>query len=962
MDLTPEADRLLERETELEKLDALVRRATAGQGSTALIEGSAGIGKTRLLEAVEVTARDAGFEVVGARGGELEADIAYGLVRQLFEPAVVGADKATRVDLLGGAAAFASPLLGIEAPGDRHASLLGDDPTATALHGLYWLTANLAARRPLLISVDDAHWGDAASLRFLVYLGRRVAELPVAVVAAMRPAVEGPAVELLDRLRREPGAASLRIPPLSERAGVVLVRDLFGDEAGEGFARACHEATGGNPFLLRELAASLRERRVGPEAALSSWLDAPLPRSISAGIVARVGRLEPDAEAVTRAVAVLGADSALAEAATLAGIDLDRAAAAADALAAADVLRPGLPLEFVHPLVRAAVHESLPQGERSVLHARAARILFDSGADPERIAPHLLASEAAAEGWRVAALRDAAARSIERGASDAAVRFLARALAEPPEDSQRCDLLAELGKAEVRAAMPDRAIEHLRKALDGTPDARERARMAHDLAIGLVAPGRYREAVEMLVEAVDGAQASDPELGRRLSAELISAARLTPDTLPISSEQVVNVEAELLGRTRGERMLMATLAHEELLRASDPGKAERLAAVALQGGLVGELGGDSSLAVDALFALIVAADPETAERWVATALDDVRARGSVIGLARVSCFQAMLAYRRGDLAESASDAELTIEIAMEPGYRVARMALSPLVDALTAQGELDRADRELAAAGLDRELPDMYMLNFVLHSRGWLRLGQGRIDDSITDFADLGERERKWRARNPGIFPYRSGLALAVLRNGDRKQALALVKEELELARAWGRDAPIGASLRTLGMIEGGENGIARLEDSVEKLEESGARYELARSLIELGSALRRSGQRSPSREPLRRGMELAHLSGADPLTERAREELLATGARPRRIMRSGVDALTPSEHRVVRLAADGKTNREVAQTLFVTMRTVEGHLTSAYRKLEIESRAQLAEVLARGARQRSMGRDSGSE
>ncbi len=961
MDLTHEADRLLERETELEKLEALVRRAAAGQGSTALIEGSAGIGKTRLLAAVEMTARDAGLEVIRARGGELEADIAYGLVRQLFEPAVVTADEATRVDLLGGAAAFASPLLGIEAPGDRHATLLGDDPTATALHGLYWLTANLAARRPLLISVDDAHWGDSASLRFLVYLGRRVAELPVSVVATMRPAIESPAVELLDRLRPEPGTASLRLSPLSEQAGALLVRDLFGDDAGEGFARDCHEATAGNPFLLRELAASLRGRRAGPQAALSAWLEAPLSRSISGEIVARVGRVEPDAQALTRAVAVLGADAALGEAATLAGIDLDRAAAAADALAAADVLRPGLPLEFVHPLVRAAVHDGLPEGERSVLHARAAQILTDSGADPERIAPQLLACEAGAEEWRVAVLRDAAARSIERGAPDAAVRFLARALDEPPKESQRSELLAELGKAEVRAAMPDRAIEHLREALDGTPHARERARMAHDLAIGLVAPGRYREAVEMLVEAVEGARATDPELGRRLSAELISAARLAPDTLPISSAQVAGVEGGLSGKTRGERMLMATLAHEEILRADDPGEAERLATAALEGGLVGELGGDSSLTVDALFALIVASDPETAGRWVATALDDVRARGSVIGLARVSCFQAMLAYRRGDLAEASSDAELTIEIAMEPGYRVARMALSPLVDSLTATGDLDRADRELTTARLDRELPDMYMLNFVLHSRGWLRLAQGRIAESIADFEDLAERERIWRGRNPGVLAYRSGLALAVLRNDDGAQALAHVKEELELARTWGRGAAVGASLRTLGMIEGGENGIARLEESVAALQGSGARYELARSLIELGAALRRSGQRSPSRDPLRRGMELAHLCGADPLTERARQELLATGARPRRIMRTGVDALTPSEQRVVRLAADGKTNREVAQTLFVTMRTVEGHLTSAYRKLEIESRAQLAEAIARGARQGSVDRSSGS-
>jgi DNA-binding CsgD family transcriptional regulator len=237
----------------------------------------------------------------------------------------------------------------------------------------------------------------------------------------------------------------------------------------------------------------------------------------------------------------------------------------------------------------------------------------------------------------------------------------------------------------------------------------------------------------------------------------------------------------------------------------------------------------------------------------------------------------------------------------------------------------------------------------VLHSRGWLRLAQGRAPEAADDFEAFGRREQDWRAANPGAFPYRSGLALASLALGDRDRARELAREELELSRRWGTARAIGISLRTLGLAEGGDEGIARLRESVAVLEPSGARLEHARSLVELGAAIRRKGQRSEARVPLELGMDLAHRCGATALTARARQELLAAGARPRRAMRSGVEALTASERRVAGMAAEGMTNREIAQALFVTMRTVEVHLTHAYQKLDIASREELAGVLREG-------------
>jgi DNA-binding CsgD family transcriptional regulator len=169
----------------------------------------------------------------------------------------------------------------------------------------------------------------------------------------------------------------------------------------------------------------------------------------------------------------------------------------------------------------------------------------------------------------------------------------------------------------------------------------------------------------------------------------------------------------------------------------------------------------------------------------------------------------------------------------------------------------------------------------------------------------------------------------------------------LELSEAWGTPGPLGRALRALALVEGGERGLDRLRRSLAVLEGSRWKLEHAHTLVELGAATRRAGRRREAREPLHAGMELAHACGARPLLASAREELVATGARPRRVMRTGVDALTASERRVARMAAAGMSNRDIAQALFVTVRTVEVHLTHAYQKLDISTRDQLPAALA---------------
>ena len=235
---------------------------------------------------------------------------------------------------------------------------------------------------------------------------------------------------------------------------------------------------------------------------------------------------------------------------------------------------------------------------------------------------------------------------------------------------------------------------------------------------------------------------------------------------------------------------------------------------------------------------------------------------------------------------------------------------------------------------------------FFLGARGWTRLARRDFEGARADYERLGGLMESFAMRNPAVLAWRSHLALPLLALERRDEALELAREEVELARDWGAPRAIGVALRTRGVAESGAVGIATLRESLDVLETSSARLERARTLVELGAALRRSNERAEARELLRQGLEIAHRTGAQPLVEHAQTELAATGARPRRLVLSGTESLTPSERRVAEMAAENMTNKDIAQALFVTPKTVEVHLSNVYRKLGIGSRAQLGEAL----------------
>ena len=528
---------LLERDTALARIDQRLRAAIAGGGSLLLLEGPAGIGKTRLVLAAGRHGRELGLATLSARGSELERDFAYGLVRQLLEAPLVAAPPPERAELLAGAAGRAAGLFGVAAPDDDAADALLD-PSFAILHGLYWLCAHLARRSPVLLCVDDAHWADQASLRFLNYLGRRLEELPIAVVAAARPA-QSARFAVLAALAAEASAEVLVLAPLSEDAVAELVRLGLGAEVESPFASACHEVTGGVPFLVHELVRATAEAGIEATAAAAPRVSALAPRAVSQSVLQRLNRLSTTARDLARAAAVLG-EADLRLAAGLAEVDPSAAATAADELAAVGVLEDGRPLRFVHPIVRAAVEADLSRGERAGLHAAAARRLADEGASAHRIAAHLLATDPAGDNWVVESLLAAARTAIANGAPDSAVAYLRRALAEPPPERLGPDVLLELGFAESYAGDPQ-AAAHLEAALDAAADAS--AQVSITLALGrmLQIEGRNREALEVFDRTRARLGSTDRPAALTLEGAALGAAQFDAETADDAAQRIANL-------------------------------------------------------------------------------------------------------------------------------------------------------------------------------------------------------------------------------------------------------------------------------------------------------------------------------------------------------------------------------------------------------------------------------------
>jgi DNA-binding CsgD family transcriptional regulator/tetratricopeptide (TPR) repeat protein len=936
---------ILGRERELERIDELIGRVRAGRGAVAVLEGPAGIGKTALLLETTRRAEASGCSVLHSGGARLEREYAFGVARQLFGPALgLRSDSA---NLFEGAARLAAIPLGLAGAAGESPDVSTD--ASAAMHGLFWLTANIAEQAPVLVAIDDAHWSDAMSLRFALYLARRVHDLPVLLLLVTRPISEQPDADLLIQLSTLPDVTRLHPVSLNEADVGRLIEQNRLYDPNEEFVTACYRATGGNPFLLGELVAGLVA-----EGASGSAGDAPrvagfAPEGIVRWVLARLAALGDDAQRLAGAFAVLGGVP-LADAAALAKLGPSTAAAAADELVGAHILAAGHGYEFVHPILQAAVYDGLGPASRAQAHALAARLSSARGAPLARVAAHLLSCDPSGNSWVVDILRAAAREAGASGAPASAISYLERGLAETTPTETRVGLLIELGEAELQAGRVG-ATERLEEALELVTDSHQQARILLTLGRALFSTGEYVRARDVLRRGLDQLPSGD-DLSLELSGWSIALARDDPGLPAVTQRRLRSLlDDEAPGRTRNERLLLVHLAYEAVRSGARP--SEQVARLARRAIADDALLKDSAADVmgpygGACYALLYAGEIDEAIADLARGIEVSQGQGSRVAFGRLSRLRGIAHYFRGDLLEALADLD-SARMSRGDGYE---HGLTETV-AFLALCVLERDDPAGAAALLElpgdserwRAQPSFASYLFAL---GSTRAIQGNLDEGLDILLECERWVRETNSPNPAVnLPWRSEAALLAARLGAQDRAEELVAEDVRLARRFGAPQALGIALRTAGLVAKTGDGLEQLREAAELLDRAGTRLELARTLTEHGASLRRAGWRREAREPLRRALDLATRCGALAISRRAREELIAAGAKPRRERISGVDALTASELRVAQLAAQGLTNRQIAQALFITMRTVSAHLGQVYSKLDIGDRTQIPSALS---------------
>ncbi len=929
---------LLQREREMDVLEEALREAAGGRGVAVGIEADAGLGKTRLLHEVRAMGTAAGFDVLTARATELEREFPFALARQLFDAPLAALSLEEREEIFAGADAARAALQPDQG---------GDFDTFAVLHGLYWVAAALAQRAPLLLAVDDLHWADPGSLEFLGFLLPRLEELPVLMVMAAR-SDEPEAADGLGRVLADGSVRHLSPAPLRQPASAELVAHELDRVPDAAFSAACHEATGGNPFLLVELARTLAERAVEPTADQVEFLRELAPEGVARLVLIRLARLPAGAVPVAQWLAILGdeeRDHRLV--AELADLDLEALHRSADALRASAILDGGGHLRFSHPLVRNAIYADMPAGQRTEAHSRAAAALRERGADAERIATQLLAGEARGDRATVETLIEAGERALAAGAPRSAMTYLTRALREPPPQDLHVEVLDRLIAASFQAgdasALP--AIEaDVARAMEDDPSLR--SRWAVPLTMVMAVQGRFEDAASMLKGAVEVAVAEgDVERAFQLEAHLATLALLVPSVPKVSLEHYLD---QIDPDSPAGRLAAAMEIRSAMVNGTGAEAADAAKRALAHDGIIFSEEPELAAALVAVITLVVTDEIEAGRRAAELALATAREVNGAPQLARGWSLRGFAAWGGGDLIEAEADMRQAIDLARLAGIvPIVMMNTPPLVEILIERDELDAAEAELKGIGMDAgpvppNFPSIQLLVIRVH----LRWEQRRVEEAAADFAalaaiadDLGLGDAPILSAAPWAVP-------AMIAIGERDRAQEWAEAALVGARRFGVPSSISHAQRTFAAARGGKEAVEALREAVAILEDSPRRLQRLHALVDLGAALRAEGRRVEAREPLREAIQLARRCGAVRAAKRAREELQATGETVRRFAPIGVESLTPSERRVAELAASGMTNRQIAQSLFVTVKTVEAHLSATYDKLDIDSRRELGAAL----------------
>ncbi|MEU6373019.1 AAA family ATPase [Streptomyces sp. NPDC046909] len=876
------ASLLWERETEVaavERAIATLRADRSSSGSLLLVRGEAGLGKTALLTEARRIAEEHGCTVWSARGGETLRSVPFNVVRQLLQPALISLMPEEAREYLGDWYDIAGPALGITDPGERQA-----DPQGVC-DGLVAAVRRLARRDwPLVLVIDDAHWADQETLRWLAAFAERLDDLSVLVLVARRPGeVSGESARHLDAVAAA-GAPVATLSALTPAATEGLTRATLGAHADAPFCREVWAVTGGNPYETVELLAKVQDSELEPVEAQAAELRALNRSARGGGLVARLEGLGIEATRFAWAAAILGTGISVDLVAKLATMGRDEAVRCAELLRTARILTEPDPaavpaddgdLEFVHPLIATAVYNSIPDALRTAMHGIAAQVVAESGLGAAMASRHLLQVHPDDDEELVEQLREAAREHLAVGAPDAARRCLERALLEPPRPEVHAQVLYELGCATLLTA-PATTVHHLQSAL-GMPglDGPERVDAVFRLSQALLHNDQLEEAVRT-VEA-EAARLEPGPAQMRLQAvqymwEGIHAGEASS---PGRSERLAELAATCTGRDNSERALLMLRGFDAMTHGENAEVVVELCDRALVNGrLAPGLGWtDPEWGIEILMMLASSYTYtdrlDRAESLFTEGLRTYESAGWSGGhLSLAHAFLGFAYRRRGRLRE----AEATLRESLRIAERVGRglplywSATCNLVDTLLARGHVDEAWEVAEQYGFMPPYPSTIVLPDPRSVRGRLLLAVGRTQDAINEL-EAAEKAATVRGHhNPVMVPWGLDLARA-LAVDDPTRAAQLATDARRRAERFGTDTAIGEALRCAAALETGQRAVRLLSQAVTYLEASPCQYEHAAARVEYGIAARSVAE-------INRGLSLARSCGADGLVAQAREVL----------------------------------------------------------------------------------------
>jgi DNA-binding CsgD family transcriptional regulator len=919
-------------------LQDLFAAAVRGRGSVVLISGPVASGKTELLYVFAEQAVDAGAVFLSAICSPAERSVALGIIGQLFH----------------------SPSLP-SAVRDQGAALLDADPsavvadaesealqrrTARVMHGLCRALVDLAEQQPVLIGIDDVPVADPASLQCLLYFVRRLWSARVLVILNESDHARDSQSRFRTDLLRLPNCRRIRLEPLSPLAVATLVADGVDGASSADLVAACYAVSGGNPLLVRAL---LEEHRAAASA-VPDRVPAQLVvgDAFSQAVLTCLRRGEQVMAATARGLAVLGGPASGALLSELVGIDIASAARARRHLEAAGLLEAG---RFRHRAAEMAVLEDMPPQDRRAMHYRAAQLLYHEGNPATAVARHLIAANRASDPSMLPILREAAEQALRDDHVDLAIDCLRLASRAGPDEENRTATTLMLARVEWRHD-PSTVTPHLDLLTTAFCEGRLRARHAPELIRFLLWHGLVDPAAAVIERATERSSEPDAATGTALSVLYEWLRASYPSLLRHISEMPVAAATRKPAEEMVRRQLRAATLLATVLTDGADERAVESAEEILQDCYVD----DSTIdAIEsALLTLVYADRPDRAALWCEPMFEAATIRRARTWKARLAAIGAEIALRQGDLptAERLARSALT-HIPLRSWGVAAGAPLATLINAATELGE-----GKYAAQLLNQPLPlAMFETRFglaYLHARGHHHLAGNHTQAAIHDFLACGEQMRNWGLDQPALVPWRSGVAMAHLRVDQRTEARRMLEEQLSIFRLQPRVR--GISLRLLAAASEEKHRPRLLREAIQQLATSGDRLELARALADLSRADEALGEAGSTLMMTDRAVQLAQERRAEPLLRASNDgaggDGPAIGHRPAKAVEAGrhdgMNTLSSAERRVATLASLGHTNREIANKLYITVSTVEQHLTRVYRKLAVRNREDLAASLSR--------------